>query len=164
MTDAGSTGRVIVPNGGPVSRHKLWLWCVFVLGLGASIAGCAGEEGPGRQDVVGRYTASRWTVVEDSSVANALAHGGAVDLMLEDDGSTSGTALLPPEFTSSDTLLEPSLEGTWTFRNDSVHLSDLAGRVFLDSASLVVRRAPLRLRGQYYGLAVTLEPATEDAR
>lgn len=138
------------------------------LGLVAALASlavaCGGNDQLLPRDVSGAYTASRWVFVDDTSASNILAAGGRLELTLEEDGSTAGSAVIPPGFTSVDTTLEESLAGRWELRNDTVWLSELEGRVFLDSAPLAVRRVPLALTGEYPSVIVTLTPETAPER
>lgn len=132
------------------------------VGLAAALvslaAGCGSDDRLERDDVSGSYAASRWVFVDDTSASNILAAGGELELTLQADGSTAGSAVIPPGFAGVDTTLQESLAGRWELRNDTVWLSELDGRVFLDSAPLAVRGRPLALRGEYPSVIVTFRP------
>lgn len=152
--DAGASSAV------PTSRATLGVAAALM----SIAAGCGSDDQLQRDDLSGSYTASRWVFVDDTSASNVIAAGGRLELTLDPDGSTAVEAVLPPDFTRSDTTLEESLAGRWKLRNDTVWLSELDGRVFLDGAPLVARRVPLSLRGEYPSVIVTLTPDEAGSR
>lgn len=83
--------------------------------------GCdGGPTAPTRAEVAGSYRATTLTVTDDDSVVDALAVGASLDVVLEDDGTTTGSFVVPGRLSESGQRESFDLAGTWTLSGDTV--------------------------------------------
>ena len=101
----------------------------------AALLGACGDDGPTRPDG-DVYHATTFEVRMAGVTTDLLARGADIDLVLQDDGRTSGR-LYVPAFGGEPTF-EASLAGTWT-RNGSTVTLDHPADTFLRDMPFTVR-------------------------
>ncbi len=97
------------------------------------------------------YQASVLTVTENGVTTDLLANGAVLNMMLSDDGGTTGR-LFAPGADEGGGDLDVSLDGTWTETNGVVH--------FTQSADTFIRDIPFTLSGNLLSGTFT-EPGLE---
>ena len=108
----------------PSSRARRAAGTLLATTLAAALGGCLGDVvAPTTADVAGFYQAEGpLGVMETDSAGHTvdwLEVGAAVELVLRDDGTTSGTLYLPP-LEAGDGPTVHDLTGTWSLTGDAV--------------------------------------------
>lgn len=133
---------------------------LFALLLAFAVAACDDEKDPVSpdpitvEDVAGDYVAEGETGVlkatEDEETTDWLDEGGKLTLELTDDGKATGQLLLPGGGEGGADL-EADLEGTWTLKGDTVHLSPKADS-FLKDLPLLFKDGKLEGKKEISGI------------
>lgn len=119
----------------------------ILLALLAALAACSPEvnlpDPPTVAGTAGVYRAVHFKTFSSRGVVDVLASGGSVDLVLNADGTASGTMHIPAEATPGALAQDEALAGTWSIVNrDEVRL-DLAGDPLVERGRYVVRAGQL---------------------
>jgi hypothetical protein len=101
-------------------RHHLSkLWSLAAVAM----VSCGGPLEP--SDIAGTYTATLFTISGEES-GDVLAAGGSLQLVLEADGSTSGTMVIPAVFSEDGVEVSLDLTGTFTVNDAIVSFNHVA--------------------------------------
>jgi hypothetical protein len=108
--------------------------------------GCGGDDSfsPTVKNVAGTYQASTLTATQSGITVNLLSLGGAVDIVLNQDGTTTGR-VFAPGLDQGGQDLDVDLAGTWTLQGETVTF-DQAGNTFIRDIPFTA--GPNRLQGE----------------
>jgi hypothetical protein len=108
--------------------------------------GCGGDDSfsPTVENVAGTYQASTLTATQSGITVNLLSLGGAVDIVLNQDGTTTGR-VFAPGLDQGGQDLDVDLAGTWTLQGETVTF-DQAGNTFIRDIPFTA--GPNRLQGE----------------
>ena len=114
---------------------------LLVIGLGAcSDDDPLGPEDVEREDLVGTFEATTFTVTQQGVAVNLLAVGADVEISLRADGTTAGRLFLP-QADDDGSDLDESLAGTYTFDEGTRRVVfDQAADTFLRDLTLTAVR------------------------
>lgn len=111
--------------------RQILRWGGKLMFVGA-VAGC-GSNPIGPQDVVGTYRATIFTVDYNGTLRDVLAMGGQVSIVLNSDGTTTGTFVTPAVSGLSTTPINESLAGTYALHgSDRVKFTHAASTLVGD--------------------------------
>ena len=100
-------------------------------------AGCESSSGPSVDGVAGIYVAVTFASTTGGVTTNHLAEGGAIQLSLLANGSTTGQVLLPGGNDDGSDWIA-SLTGTWTLSGNTIDLDHPADTFLRDMPFSVV--------------------------
>jgi hypothetical protein len=98
----------------------------MALVLAVLAGGCGDDDdgfNPTIETVAGSYTASTFTIEDETGTIDLLALDASVSATLNEDGTTTGQ-LFVPEGDEDGSDLEADLAGTWTLEGDTLTKDD----------------------------------------
>src|SRR5215210_6896544 len=105
---------------------------------------CGGDDSfsPTVENVAGTYQASTLTATQSGITVNLLSLGGTVDIVLNQDGTTTGR-VFAPGLDQGGQDLDVDLAGTWTLQGETVTF-DHAGDTFIRDIPFTAERNRLQ--------------------
>lgn len=130
-----------------------------VLVLTASVVLFACSDGtpftPSVETVAGRYHATTLTVTEGGSTTNLLLGGGFLDLVLHENGTTSGRVFLPG-WGEGGGDFDMELPGTWSLTGNTVTFDQPDADTFLRDVPFTAERNRLSAEGTFSDQTIRL--------
>ena len=118
---------------------------------------CGGDDepfSPTVQDVAGSYQASSLTGTQSGITVNLLSLGASVEMVLNENGTTSGR-VFAPGLDEGGQDLDVDLAGTWTLQGETVTFNQ-TGDTFIRDVPFTVTPNRLRGEGTFNGVTVRL--------
>jgi len=105
------------------------------------VAACGSDKPTGLDmgDVGGSYEATVLTVTQAGTAQDFIAAGATIQLVLDEDGTTSGHLFIPASDLSHGEAVDADMAGSWTLDGTTVHITQ--------SADTFIRDLPLTVDG-----------------
>jgi hypothetical protein len=121
------------------------------------VLSCGGDEPPFTptpESVVGSYQATRLTGTQSGITVNLLSLGASVEMVLNEDGTTTGR-VFAPGLEQGGQDLDIDLAGTWTLQGETVTFSH-SGETFIRDVPFTVGRDRLDGEGTFRTVTIRL--------
>lgn len=118
---------------------------------------CGGDDDPFSptvQDVAGSYQASSLTGTQSGITVNLLSLGASVEMVLNEDGTTTGR-VFAPGLDEGGQDLDIDLAGTWTLQGETVTFSH-PGDTFIRDVPFTARPNQLQGEGTFRTVTIRL--------
>jgi hypothetical protein len=118
---------------------------------------CGGDDppfSPTVQTVAGTYRATRLTGTQSGITVNLLSLGASVEMVLNEDGTTTGR-VFAPGLEQGGQDLDIDLAGTWTLQGETVTFSH-SGETFIRDVPFTVGRNRLDGEGTFRTVTIRL--------
>ena len=118
---------------------------------------CGGDDDPFTptvETVAGSYQASSLTGTQSGITVNLLSLGASVEMVLNEDGTTTGR-VFAPGLDEGGQDLDVDLAGTWTLQGETVTFNQ-AGDTFIRDIPFTVRRNRLEGEGTFRTVTIRL--------